>query len=99
MLIHSCLYYELDESIVSDHKWQEWADELEKLQREHPQDCKIGFFDREFYDWSGTTGAHLNHRHPWTMAKAKRILEYHRGNNRIEKKSIPEDSSLEKFFG
>lgn len=77
MLIHSCLYYELDTNIVSDHVWQEWADELEKLQKENPSDCKIGFFDSEFRDWDGATGAHLNHRHPWTYAKAHKLLKLH----------------------
>ena len=35
MLVHSCLYYELNENIVDDHTWQKWADELEVLQREN----------------------------------------------------------------
>lgn len=77
MLIHSCLYYELDSPIIDDHQWQSWANELEQLQLEHPDDCKIGFFDWEFRDWSGTTGAHLNHREPWVYNKAKNILELH----------------------
>ena len=75
MLIHSCLYYEMDESIISDHQWQEWADELEKLQKENPDDCKINFFDFEFKDWTGATGNHLPLRDPWVWSKAKYILE------------------------
>ena len=31
MLIHSCLYYEMDESVIDDHTWQRWADELAEL--------------------------------------------------------------------
>ena len=77
MAVHSCLYYMLDESIVSDDQWQRWADELERLQQAHPEHMKIGFMDSEFRDWTGATGAHLNHRHPWTWVKAQRILEYH----------------------
>ena len=75
MLVHSCIYYELNDSVVSDDQWQKWADELEKLQRENPDSVKIGFFDWEFRDWTGTTGAHLNHREPWVLAKAKYVLE------------------------
>lgn len=77
MLIHSCMYYEMDESIVSDHKWQEWADELENLQTANPDQCKIEFFDFEFKDWTGATGNHLPLRDPWVVGKTKQILRIH----------------------
>ena len=37
MAVHSCLYYMMDESIISDDTWQKGADELEQLQRKHPE--------------------------------------------------------------
>lgn len=74
MLIHSCIYYEMDSNIVSDHKWQEWADELEKLQRDNPDCCEIDFFDKEFKDWDGATGNHLPHRNSWVYTKALTLL-------------------------
>lgn len=77
MLIHSRLYYELDDSIVSDHKWQEWADDLEQLQTKYPDQCKIDFFDFEFKDWTGATGNHLPLRDPWVVAKTDQILRIH----------------------
>jgi len=80
MLVHSCIYYELNDNIVSDHKWQNWADELEALQRENPHCCSIGFFDREFANWTGATGNHLPHRHPWVLKKAQYIMMLHRKN-------------------
>ena len=36
MLVHSCIYYELNDNIVPDSVWQKWADELRDLQNEHP---------------------------------------------------------------
>lgn len=78
MLIHSCIYYELNDNIVSDHRWQSWADELEVLQRDNPNCCNIDFFDREFLNWDGATGNHLPHRHPWVLNKANYIIELHR---------------------
>ena len=81
MLIHSCIYYEMNDNIVSDHQWQKWADELEKLQKEHPEDCKIDFYDWEFRDWDGATGAHLPHRDQWVYAKSLQILEYSKVEN------------------
>jgi NAD-dependent DNA ligase len=77
MLVHSCLYYELNESIVSDHTWQEWADELEALQTNNPECVKLNFFDNEFRDWSGATGNHLPHRHPWVLKQSQYILKVH----------------------
>jgi len=78
MLIHSCIYYELDDNIISDHKWQQWADELEVLQRENPDCCKLDFYDWNFREWTGATGNHLPHRDPWVYAKAKWLLNYDR---------------------
>lgn len=37
VLIHSCIYYEFNESIISDTKWSEWALELEQLQAKYPK--------------------------------------------------------------
>ena len=74
MLIHSCIYYELDSNIVDDHKWQEWAEELDVLQKENPDCLNLGFYDKHFLDWDGTTGAHLPHRHPWVYNKAKYVI-------------------------
>jgi hypothetical protein len=56
MLIHSYRYYVLDDPVISDDKWQEWADELVELQK---RKLKIGFYDKEFADWTGATGMHL----------------------------------------
>ena len=74
MLIHSCIYYEMNENVISDHLWQHWADELDRIQKDWPELCQIDFFDNEFRDWSGATGNHLPHRHPWVYNKALYIL-------------------------
>lgn len=78
MLVHSCIYYEMDDNIVSDHRWQRWADELQQLQEKHPDCCGIGFYDDAFKKWTGATGNHLPHRDPWVYRKATYILEQHR---------------------
>ena len=70
MLIHSYVYYQLGDSIVSDHDWQRWADELVTLQRDHPG--AIGFYDAEFAGWDGSTGFHLP-QDTWVSEKATHI--------------------------
>ena len=72
MLIHSYLYYVLDENVVDDGKWQQWADELVELQK---QNKDIGFYDEVFADWSGATGTHLPFD-KWVVDRAKWLLHY-----------------------
>ena len=80
MLVHSCIYYEMDNNIVSDDTWQRWANELTTLQNENPDDCIIDFFDDEFKDWDGSTGTHLPLRNPIVRGKALLILKLHEIN-------------------
>lgn len=70
MLIHSYMYYVMDESIVDDGKWQQWADELVELQK---QEKVIGFYDEVFADWDGSTGMHLP-QDPWIKKRAEWLL-------------------------
>ena len=67
MLVHSYLYYVLDSPVISDDKWQQWADELTALQLQEKQ---IGFYDEEFADWDGSTGMHLP-KDEWIDYRAK----------------------------
>jgi len=59
MLLHSYTYYELNETIVDDDKWQEWANELRDLQNSYAKFPNTGFYDRMFRGWDGSTGVHL----------------------------------------
>jgi hypothetical protein len=71
MLVHSYLYYVLDQSTINDGKWQQWADELVELQK---QKKVIGFYDEAFSDWTGATGMHLPFD-PWVIRRSKKILD------------------------
>lgn len=76
MLIHSCLYYELDNPIITDGQWQEWADELTQLQKDHPDLIKeMNWYDDYFRDWTGATGMHLPHRDMWVLKTARYLLD------------------------
>jgi hypothetical protein len=74
MLVHSYLYYVMDENIVDDDKWQQWANELVELQK---QEKVIGFYDEVFADWDGSTGCHLP-QDPWIIKRCKWLLKNHR---------------------
>jgi len=74
MLVHSCIYYHLDDCLVSDHQWQQWANELRDLQNLFG--WEIGYFDKEFEGWTGATGFDLPLRHPSVMSRAVKLLEH-----------------------
>ena len=76
LIIHSVIYYRMDDSIVSDYTWQEWANELRDVQNAHPELKSIGFHDELFAEWDGSTGMHLD-LHEY-YSQATRILSYHR---------------------
>lgn len=59
MLVHSYIYYELNQNIVSDSKWAKWAKELEALQRKYPKKAKTVEYAEMFEDWDGSSGAFL----------------------------------------
>lgn len=60
MLVHSYIYYELNDNIISDAKWAEWAKELEQLQKNYPKESEeVEYYD-DFKDWDGSSGAFLN---------------------------------------
>ena len=60
MLVHSYIYYELDDNIVSDAQWAKWAKELEQLQRDYPKESAEVEEYEQFKDWDGSSGAFLN---------------------------------------
>lgn len=78
MLIHSCIYYELDRNLISDKQWDAWAKELVKLQTEYPEISKQVRWYEYFNDWDGTTGAFLPIRDSWVVLRAQQALHRNR---------------------
>lgn len=72
ILVHSCMYYELDDSIVDDSVFDDWCKELVELQRDNP-DAYSDRFDEAFEDFTGETGFNLPLRDPWVYGTAKRL--------------------------
>lgn len=78
ILVHSAIYYGMGESLVSDHTWNMWAQELVKLQRENPTIAKRVDYHEAFENFDGSTGFDLPYRHPEIMAKAQYLLNLHK---------------------
>ena len=81
MLVHSYIYYVLNDNMVSDDKWQQWANELCEIQNKYPQYCTINFFDKHFKDWTGDTGAMLPLKDPYVVHKSMQIYNSWKNSN------------------
>lgn len=77
MLIHSRLYYTLDQPIWSDWEFTEKAKELAELQEKYPDISKKVEWYEEFEDWDGSSGAFLPLNHTWVVVRTNYILKLH----------------------
>jgi len=72
--IHSCIYYRMNENIISDHQWAAWAKELVEAQERFPDIAEKELWAKEFADFDGSTGFHLPIHEPGVIARAQRLL-------------------------
>lgn len=76
MLVHSYIYYEMNENIISDSKWSKWATELAELQTKYPSIANTVVYAEDFADWDGSSGAFLTYADkPNIVATAERLLQ------------------------
>ena len=88
MLVHSCLYYHLNNNIISDKQWDEWARELRDLQNQYPEISKQVTLYEYFKDWDASTGAFLPITESWIVMKARQVA----GINEKKEKVIVKQS-------
>ena len=73
MMVHSCIHYTYDESLIEDYKWDDWAMQLVDLQSKYPEESKVVVYYDLFKDWDGSTGAFLA-KEPWALKTAQVLL-------------------------
>lgn len=76
ILIHSYLYYELDNSIIPDTTWTKWAAELAKLQKDYPEIAYKIIYSDQFTGWDGASGAFFKYDSA-TVSRALILLRQH----------------------
>lgn len=74
LLVHSCIYYILDESIISDSTWSRWAAELVELQQKYPEIAETVCWHEAFKGFDGSTGFDLPLEDEWVLNKAKYLV-------------------------
>jgi DNA primase len=87
MLVHSYIYYEMNENLVSDSQWSKWAMELADLQKKYPDIASQVKYAEDFADWDGSSGAFLTYTNkPNIVMTANRLLQ----NNSPTKVVVPQ---------
>lgn len=78
ILVHSFIYYELNQNIISDAQWSAWAQELEDLQSKYPDISDKTEFASDFKGFDHSTGANLRdaYNKPNIVTLAFRLLHY-----------------------
>lgn len=77
MVIHSAIYYVLNDNILTDNEWATKAKELVRLQEQYPEVASQVVYAEEFKDFDGSTGFNLP-KDDRVMAKAQYLLSISR---------------------
>jgi len=59
LMVHSIIYYELNDNIISDAEWSKRAKELVELQEQHPDIAETVVFADLYRGFKGDTGFDL----------------------------------------
>lgn len=74
ILVHSVIYYKMNENLISDSTWSKWATELEELQAKYPNIAAKVPYAEEFREFDHSTGMNLPLDDPWAINKARQLL-------------------------
>ena len=59
ILVHSIIYYKMDDNLISDSTWSAWATELEELQKKYPDIAAKVPYAEEFKDFDHLSLIHI----------------------------------------
>lgn len=77
IILHSIIYYELNESVISDRQFDKKARALVKLMNRYPEETENSEYYRAIYDFDGSTGFLLYHRLKKSQRKYLRHIAKH----------------------
>lgn len=76
VLVHSIIYYIMDDGIVTDAKWTQWATELEELQKQYPDIAEQCVYADAFRGFDHSSGFDLPLHDEWATRKAMQLLKW-----------------------
>lgn len=75
ILVHSFLYYQLNESIISDYAFDIWSKELANATKDYPEIAKQSTYYDEFKNFDGSSGYDLPYSLPEIQNAGYRLLK------------------------
>ncbi|ASS71673.1 DNA ligase LigA-related protein [Bacillus atrophaeus] len=78
ILVHSFLYYQLNENIIADHTFDLWSQELVQLQEKYPEESRQAVYYAEFTKFDGSSGYDLPYSLPEIQSTGHKLLDYHK---------------------
>ena len=100
MLVHSCIYYKMDQNIISDAQWSRWGTELADLQNRYPEISQQVGWAEAFEGWDGSSGAFLPLNDLWVVNKAQQLLHHQESiyhvNKAVQETTKPKKSAKPK---
>lgn len=82
ILVHSCIYYRLNDNIIDDFHFDKLSKELVQLQNDFKEESKTAPLYNDFLLFDGTTGFDLPINDTNVILTAKRLLHYHKEINK-----------------
>ena len=76
ILVHSVIYYQMDDNLIADSTWSKWAVELDRLQKQYPEIASKVPYAEAFKDFDPSSGFNLPLDDPWAVGTARRLIEY-----------------------
>lgn len=76
ILVHSVVYYAMNDNLIPDAQWAEWAQELAQLQEQYPEIAKTCPHADSFSGFDCSTGFNLPLNDPWAVNKARQLLRW-----------------------
>ncbi|PFW43756.1 DNA ligase LigA-related protein [Priestia megaterium] len=76
VLVHSFLYYQLNENIISDFIFDDWCKHLVELTNTFPKEAQAAAFHKEFEGFDGSSGYDLPFHYPEIQNAGHRILAH-----------------------
>lgn len=62
VMLHSCMYYYLADTLIPDYEWDMMAKDLGDIQDAYPDISEeVNYYNEHFEDFNGCTGCHFPH--------------------------------------
>lgn len=80
LTVHSFIYYQLNQNIISDYTFDKWAKELVQLQTDYPEVAASSPYAEEFKDFDGSSGYDLPYGYPEFQKVAFHLIAHNKKN-------------------